>query len=85
MSDFFNHDEPYEAERSYEYRLADKKQEIRDAWLLVQNEAECDFEDADLDKMIDLLEELKGLREDKENIIGCIDAQREVRYARGSI
>ena len=61
------------AEPSLEYLLERKEEEIAEAWSLIQNEAECDFEAADVAKMARLLESLKQLEEDKANICGAID------------
>ena len=71
--DFFDLDEPYEAEPSYEELLAEKEQEIKDAWLLVQNEAECEFEDADVGKMQKLLADLALMQEARVNLLERID------------
>ncbi|MBQ4556547.1 MAG: hypothetical protein IJA60_02740 [Clostridia bacterium] len=62
-----------EAEPSIEYLLEQKEQEIKETWLLVQNEAECDFCDADITKMEKLLADLKHLEEDRANLLEALD------------
>lgn len=61
------------AEPSLEYLLEQKESEINETWFLIQNEAECDLEDADVVKMAKLLEDLKKLEEDRANLCEAID------------
>lgn len=79
MSFFF---ENTETEPSLEHLLALKEEEIKTNWSLIQNEAECDFEDADLGKIAKLIKciaELNGEILDLKEGLGCCEsAQRGV-------
>jgi RNA polymerase-interacting CarD/CdnL/TRCF family regulator len=68
---YYEYREP--AAPSLEYLLEQKEEEISSTWFMIQNEAECDLEDADVVKMANLLEELKRLEEDKANLCEAID------------
>ena len=74
-----------EAEPSYEDLLKGVEEEIKETWLLVQNETESDFFDADVSKIESLLEELKVLDERRTNLLERIDAMEEWRHSHGSI
>ena len=80
--DFWN---DCKAEPSYEDLLKDVEEEIKESWLLVQNETENDFLDADVAKIESLLEELKVLDERRTNLLERIDAMEEWRYSHGSV
>ncbi len=84
MFDFYD-DVPRTAEPSYEELLAEKEKEIADTWSLVRDEAECDYEDADTDKMMKLIMDLRVLDEERVNLIERIDARDEWRCSCGSI
>lgn len=85
MCNFYDRDEPREAEPSYEELLFEKEREISDTWLLVQNEAECDFEEADTDKMMKLLVDLRVMQTAKDTILESMDMRDEMRRRNGSI
>ena len=77
---FFNNDAPYEAEPTLEYILKETEDEMKSSWLLIQNEVECDYENADISKIKSLLANLRKLDEKRTNLLECIDRRDGVLY-----
>ena len=77
--------EDRDIEPTLEEQLLEKEQEIADEWSIVQNEAECEYDYADVAKMQKALNNLRTLHEQKVNILERIDMRDEWRLANGSI